>query len=358
MDFDISDEQELLQDTVRQYLQNECPLTKVREIFDSDEGYDEAVWKGMVDIGLGGIYTPEEHGGAGLEMLDLALVSEVVGEGAAPGPLINHALASLAVNLAGSDEQKKTWLPKLAMGDALGTIALGEGDGSWQPEEWTLKGNGALSGTKANVPFAKQADLIVVGTANGGLALVEKGASGISIEDQRGVDRTRRISQISFDKTPCEPLPQGQAAARRVRDGGLVLLSADAFGSASKLLELTVEYGKTREQFGVTLGHFQAYKHQLANIAVEVEPMRGLYWYAAHAYDHVQDESERTAAVAKAHVTDVAMQAARDSVEGHGGIGFTWECDVQIYFKRCMFDRAFLGTPADHRERAAVLAGW
>jgi alkylation response protein AidB-like acyl-CoA dehydrogenase len=147
-------------------------------------------------------------------------------------------------------------------------------------------------------------------------------------------------------------------ASARVRDAGLVLLAADAFGGAQRLLEMSVEYAKTRQQFGVTIGSFQGLKHQLANLAVEIEPARGLYWYAAHAFDHVREESERTAALAKAHLTHVYMQAARDSVEAHGGIGFTWECDVQIYFKRAMFDRAFLGTPATHRERAAALAGW
>ena len=122
---------------------------------------------------------------------------------------------------------------------------------------------------------------------------------------------------------------------------------------------LTLEaYARTREQFGVTIGHFQALKHQLANMGVEIEPARGLWWYAAHAYDHVPADAERYAALAKAHVTERAMQVARDVVEAHGGIGFTWECDVQIWFKRIMFDRAFLGIPSVHRERAAKLAGW
>ena len=143
-----------------------------------------------------------------------------------------------------------------------------------------------------------------------------------------------------------------------MRDAGLVLLAADAFGGAQQLLEMSVEYAKTRQQFGVTIGSFQGLKHQLANVAVEIEPARGLYWYAAHAFDHVPDESERTAALAKAHLGQVYMQTARDAVEAHGGIGFTWECDVQIYFKRAMFDRAFLGAPSVHRERAAALAGW
>ena len=121
---------------------------------------------------------------------------------------------------------------------------------------------------------------------------------------------------------------------------------------------MCTEYAKTREQFGVTIGHFQALKHQLASMAIEVEPARGLYWYAAHAFDHVPEEAERYAALAKAHVTDLYLQVARDSVEAHGGIGFTWECDVQIWFKRAMFDRAFLGLPQLHRERSAQLADW
>jgi alkylation response protein AidB-like acyl-CoA dehydrogenase len=119
-----------------------------------------------------------------------------------------------------------------------------------------------------------------------------------------------------------------------------------------------VKYSKTREQFGVTIGHFQALKHQLANMALEIEPARALYWYAAHAFDHIQDQAPRSAALAKAHLTERAMQLARDAVEAHGGIGFTWECDVQLWFKRIMFDRAFLGIPSVHRERAAKLAGW
>jgi alkylation response protein AidB-like acyl-CoA dehydrogenase len=143
-----------------------------------------------------------------------------------------------------------------------------------------------------------------------------------------------------------------------MRDAGLVLLAADAFGGAQQLLEMSVEYAKTRQQFGVTIGSFQGLKHQLANVAVEIEPARGLYWYAAHAFDHVPDESERTAALAKAHLGQVYMQTARDAVEAHGGIGFTWECDVQIWFKRVMFDRLWLGAPELHRERFAALEGW
>jgi alkylation response protein AidB-like acyl-CoA dehydrogenase len=358
VNFELSEEQQLLQQTVRQFLDNECPATHVRALFDGDTGFDPALWKGMVEMGLAGLHLPEAHGGAGLEMIDLAVVSESLGWGGAPGPFFSHALAGLAILLGGSDAQKKSWLPRLAAGDVIGSIALGEAGGLWQPEDWALADGRKLTGVKLNVPFASLADVFVVGVAGGGLALVEKSAGGLEIRTMDGVDRVRRLDRVSFDGAPAEALPKGAEASPRVRDAGLVLLAADAFGAGARLLDMCVKYSKTREQFGVTIGHFQALKHQLANMALEIEPARALYWYAAHAFDHIQDQAPRSAALAKAHLTERAMQLARDAVEAHGGIGFTWECDVQLWFKRIMFDRAFLGIPSVHRERAAKLAGW
>jgi alkylation response protein AidB-like acyl-CoA dehydrogenase len=358
LNFDLSEEQELLQETVRQFAANECPPTRVRAIFDGADGHDPELWRGLCELGLAGIALPDEHGGAGLELLDLALVAEVLGAGAVPGPFLAHALAGLALVHAGSDEQKKTWLPKLASGEVLGTVAFAEADGRWQPDEWALSGDATLSGEKTHVPCGAHADLVVVGTRGGSFALVERGARGLAIEPIDGVDRTRRLAALRFESTPCEALPGPASAAARVRDAALVLLAADAFGGASRLLDLCVDYAKTRQQFGVTIASFQALKHQLANMALEVEPGRALHWYAAHAFDHVPDDAPRTAALAKAHLGDRFLQVARDAVEAHGGIGYTWECDVQIWFKRAIFDRAFLGSPAVHRERAAKLAGW
>jgi len=358
VDFDLSEEQQLLQQTLRQFAANECPPTRVRQIFDAEEELDRELWNGLVELGVGGLHLPEEHGGAGLSLLDLALAAEVLGWGAVPGPFLGHALAGLAITLGGSPEQKQRWLPKLATGDALGTVAFRDSEGGWLSSDWTARANGVLEGAKQAVPQGSQADLIIVGTAGGGLALVEAGADGLEAKSVDGADRTRRLHDLSFSRVACDPLPDGAEVASRVTDAGLLLLAADAFGGASRLVETCVEYAKTREQFGVTIGHFQALKHQLANMAIEVEPARGLYWYAAHAADHLPDDRERAAALAKAHLTDLYLQVARDSVEAHGGIGFTWECDVQIWFKRAMFDRAFLGLPALHRERAATLAAW
>ncbi len=352
MDFGLSEEQALLQHTVGQFLANENDPNQLRARFDAEDGHDAGFWNGMVEMGLAGLVVPEPHGGAGLDLLDAAVVAETLGRGAAPGPFLGHTLACVALAAGGSDAQKKAWLPRLATGDVLGSVALAEEAGRWLPDEWQLKANGSLSGEKRYVPNGAVADLLVVGTDGGGLALVERGAAGVEVEAFSGVDRTRRLDTVRFEGAACEVLPGGGAAAR-LRDAGLVLLAADAFGGASRCVEMAVEYAKTREQFGVTIGHFQALKHQLANMALEVEPSRALYWYAAHAYDQEPEETERMAAIAKAYLTDRFMAVARDTVEAHGGIGYTWECDVQIWFKRAMFDRTYLGTPGTHRARAA-----
>jgi len=359
VDFGLSEEQELLQQTVEQFLENECPLTRLHEIFDADATLDRTLWSGMVELGLGGLTIPEQYGGAGLEMVDLALVAEVLGRHAAPGPFLGHTLAAIAIDLAGSEVQKERWLPELASGGCLGSVALAEAGAAWGPSQWQLQvEDGRVTGTKLNVPFGSEADVIVIGTAGGGLVLVERRSEGVKTKPIEGVDRTRRLDELLLESAPCDPLVNGVSATPRVRDAGLCLLAADAFGGATRCVEMAVEYAKTREQFGVTIGHFQAHKHQLANMATEVEPARALFWYAAHAWDALADEREKAAALAKAHLTDRFMQAARDAVEAFGGIGFTWEGDIQIWFKRAMFDAAFLGRPAVHRERYAQLAGW
>ena len=367
MDFDLSDEQRLLQDTVAQFIENECPMSRLRELYDDEVGFDPVLWKGLAELGLAGIHLPGEYGGSELEILDLAVVAETLGAAAAPVPFLGHSLATEAIVAAGSDEQKSRMLPSLASGEHLASVAFAEGDGVWLPEQWTLRAvtgspeaaTGTLSGQKQIVEFGEQADYFVVGLAGGKLGVVDRNASGVEIQRVEAADRTRRIARVSFDDTPVEVLAgSGPEAAGRVRDVGLVLVAADAFGGARKLVDMSVEYAKNREQFGVTIGHFQALKHQLANMAIEIEPARALYWYAAHALDHVPEDAERTAALAKSHLCDRYSQIARDATEAHGGIGYTWEGDTQIWFKRAMFDRVFLGTPRAHQDRAAQLAGW
>jgi alkylation response protein AidB-like acyl-CoA dehydrogenase len=359
MDFGLTEEQEMLQETVRGFVENECPPSRLREIFDAGDGSSPAIWKGIAKMGLAGLVVPEEYGGAEMEVLDLALVSEVLGEGAVPSPFLGHSLACLALVLGGSDEQKEKWLPRMASGELVGTLAAAEENSAWQPSDWSVEEkDGCLSGVKLYVPHADLADVFVVGCARGRLALVERGAKGVRIESIDGIDRTRPVFEVVMDGTPADLLAGGQDVSGRVRDAALVMLAADSFGAAWRLVQISVEYAKTREQFGQPIAQFQAVKHQLAALATDVEPTRALYWYAAHAFDHLPDDSERSAALAKAHITDRAIVTARKAVEIWGGLGFTWECDVQMWFKRTMFNRASFGTPEALRERIAVLGGW
>ena len=363
MDFDLTEEQLLLQETVGQFLENECPLPRLRELFDDESGFDPVLWKGLAEMGIAGIHLPGEYGGSELEALDLAVVAEVLGAHATPVPFLGHSLAAEAIRAGGSDEQRGRMLPSLASGEHLATVALAEEGGAWLPDQWSMPApsgtTGTISGTKETVEFGEHADYFVVGLAGGKLGVVDRNAAGVEVQRVEGADRTRRLARVDFQDTPIEILEDGAGeAAARVRDLGLVLLAADAFGGARRLVDMSVEYAKSREQFGVTIGHFQALKHQLANMALEIEPARALYWYAAHALDHVPDEAVRMAAVAKSHLCDRYSQIARDATEAHGGIGYTWEGDTQIWFKRAMFDRAVLGTPRQHRDRAADLAGW
>ena len=360
MDFDLSDEQRMLQQTVSQFLDNECPMAKLRQLFDDEVGFDAVLWKGLAELGVAGIHLPGEYGGSELEILDLAVVAETLGAHAAPVPFLSHSLASLAISLAGSADQKKRLLPALASGEKIATIAFSEADEVWLPEQWKLAAVGkTLRGLKERVEAAEHADLFVVGLAGGKLGVVDRSAKGVEIQRVESADRTRRLGRVHFEDTPVELLgAAGIAAAQRVCDVGLVLLAADAFGGADKLVATSVAYAKNREQFGVIIGQFQALKHQLAEMALEIEPTRALYWYAAHAQDHVPAEASRIASIAKSHICERYQQVARDATEVHGGIGFTWEGDTQIWFKRAMFDRVMLGTPRLLKNRAAKLAGW
>jgi alkylation response protein AidB-like acyl-CoA dehydrogenase len=358
MAFGLSEEQRLLQETIRGFAEKECPIARLRECFEAGSGADATLWKGLSEIGVGGLALPEEHGGSGLEVLDLALVSEVLGESALPVPFLGQALAGLAIAWGGSPAQRAQWLPRLATGGALATVAFGEQDDVWDPDAWRLPDGERLSGRKRFAPDAAAADLLVVGTSGGGLALVEKGDAGVRVEPAQSVDRTRGLAHVVFENAAAEALPDAASAASRVRDAACALLAADAFGAAWKLLRMTLDYVGTREQFGTQLAQFQGVKHQLANAATDLEPTRALCWYAAHAVDRLPEQRVHAAAQAKAHVTDRAADIARTCIELHGGIGYTWESDAQIWFKRILFDQAFVGASDHHRERAAAHASW
>lgn len=359
MDFGLSEEQDMLQETIRGFAQNECPTTRLRELFDAGEGHDPALWSALAEMGVAGLIVPEEQGGAGMELLDVALVAEILGEFAIPGPFLGHSLAIRGVLLRGSQAQRERLLPALASGEQIATIAIQESDTAWASEDWTAKlDDGRVSGVKTIVSHAALADHMLVGVQGGELVWVDAKGEGVEIEDLGGIDRTRPVYKVTFSGAQAEKLEGGIGTADELVDAVAVLLAADAFGAASKLIDLDVAYALEREQFGLPIAQFQAVKHTIAQLGTDIEPTRALWWYAAHALDHLPEEAPHAASVAKAHITDRAMNAARESVELHGGYGFTWECEVQMWFKRIMLDRAQNGTPDQHRERTATLGGY
>ena len=358
MKFLLSEDQVDLQAAVRDYAVERGDAGARRRAFEGETGFDGDFWQQLMSLGVGGIGAPAEAGGLGLGLLDVALAAEALGYAGAPGPFLGHVLAIHAIALCGNEAQKARWLPRLATGEAMGTIALAERGDQLRPADWeTRLSDGRLTGEKRDVLYPDLADVTVVGVTDG-FALVERAAPGQGVTPRDGADRTRRLTHVTYAATPAEAMPAGLATAERVVDAALILLAADAFGGASRLLQMSTDYARTREQFGGPIGRFQGLKHQLANMAVEVEPARGLYWYAAHAHDRQSPDSSRVAALAKAHLGDVYMQTARAAIEAHGGIGYTWDYDAQIWFKRAMFDYAYLGAPSRHRERAAQLSGW
>ncbi|MGH7821219.1 MAG: acyl-CoA dehydrogenase family protein [Candidatus Binatia bacterium] len=362
MNFGLSEEQVLLKSTLRRFLEAECPPPRVRGVMETESGHDPALWAALAGLGVTGLAVPAELGGAGLELLDLALVAEELGYGATPGPFLGNAMATVALVESGDVAQQRRWLPRVASGEIVLTVAFGEDEAAWDPVDFRVRAtNGRIEGSKPLVPYAAEAAAIVVAArdeSGPGLWIVERGAPGLDVVPLRVVDQTRRLHAVSFRGSPAVKLAAGAEALRRSLDAGAVLLAADAYGGSRRCLETTVAYVLEREQFGQPIGAFQAVKHQLANLACELEPAMSLWWYAAHAFDHIRDQSERHAALAKALLCDLFDRATRECTELHGGIGFTWEYDLHLWFRRAIFDRAFLGEAAYHRARAADLAGW
>jgi alkylation response protein AidB-like acyl-CoA dehydrogenase len=350
VDFDLSPEQRLLEQSIDSFFAGSFPPSRVRECYDAELGpLDD-----LSALHLSEILIPEAYGGGGGTILDVAVAAERLGAAAAPGPFLGRVLASYAIATAGSDEQRDRWLPKLASGQRRATIAVGEPGDRWSLDALQMRGP-RLAGQKRYVLAGDGVDLAVVVLADG-LALVEFGADGLTVVDTDALDRSRPLVCLAFDGPDHERLAgpgDGAEAADRVLQLGAVLIAADAYGGAARCLDLAVDYCQVREQFGTTIGHFQAIQHQLADMAVEVLPSRGMYWYAAHAMDCGLDDAGGFASLAKAHITDRYLAAARRTIEVHGGVGYTWESDLHFFLRRAVFDRAYLGSPELHRQRRA-----
>jgi len=377
IDFGLSEEQEALQRSAREFLARECPPALVRDTAKSDDGVPRDLYRKMAELGWMGLIVPEKDGGLGLGALDLALVLEEMGRVAAPGPFLATQLVICGLLRAGTAAQRKEWLPRLLAGEAFATLAhLEEGD-RHDPEGIQAKAKKVregyvLSGSKLFVPEAQAADVLLVaartktgsGPAGVSLFLVERSAKGVRVKPQQHIDLTRRFGEVVLKDVvvPRTALVgaegQGWPALARVLDLAALGIAADSLGGAQRAMQMAIEYSKVREQFGRKIGSFQALKHIAAEMLADVEPARSLVWYAAYAYDHRPREAARAAAMAKASLGEVYSRTARRSVEMHGGIGFTWEFDLQLWFKRAHVNEVAFGDPAFHRERVAQLDGY
>jgi len=376
MDFGLSETQEQLQQSARDFLARACPAAFVREVMQDAEGFPRAFYRQLAELGWTGLIVPEAYGGSALGMLDLAVLTEEIGRAVMPGPFLSSTLATLAIAQAGSAAQKKHWLPKLAGGDAVGTLAFLEESDRLDADGVTTRAKSArgtyrLTGTKLFVTDAHVADVIVAAFRTGGkgedgisLFLVPRDAPGLSIAALPIIDQTRRVCAVTFDgvEVPAGAVlgktGNGWKRMRRLLDAAAVLLAADCLGGAEKALEMAVEYSKVREQFGRPIGSFQAVKHMAAEMVSEIEPARGLVWYAAYAYDMLPRDASRAAAMAKAQLSEVYARVANRAVQIHGGIGFTWEHDMHLWFKRAKWNQLAFGDGIFQRERVATLSQW
>lgn len=355
MHFDLTAEQKAIRDTVEDLLRDKFDQAAVLKAFDAGV-LDAKLWEELMGLGLGSVLLSEVNGGLGMDLLTLVTVAESLARFAVPAPVWQNALACWAIESGGTPAQRDRWCSPLAKGAATAAFALLEPDRGWLPDDWSLPDSGA-QGVKTCVEWGLQADLLVVGLAGGKLGLIERAAPGVQSGGIDSLDRARPLADVRFDGCRFEEL-SGSNLAARVVDALLILYSADALGAGFKAFEMAVDYVKHRIQFGEPVGKFQAVKHQLANVCLDIEPCRPLLWYAAHAWDTGRPDGPRAAAMLKAHVTDVAVKSARMTVELHGGIGYTWEYPLHVFLKRAMASRVALGLPAVHRERAAAMAGW
>jgi alkylation response protein AidB-like acyl-CoA dehydrogenase len=355
MDFDISESQQAVNDQADRFFTDSLPMDRLHKAFDGDDELSASIWRGMLDLGLGAVTAPEEHGGLGLGMLGAASLSERIGWAAAPGPWIGHVLAAHAIAQAGSEAQKARWLPSLASGEMVGAVALMEGD-EWRPDHWRTDGEDRATGVKDYVMGLEEADLFVVGLAGGRIGLVEAEAPGVTRAVWPSTDRTRPVGRLTLDQAPIDlaPVPFGEMLV----NAALVLTAADAHGGSARMLADIVDYSKTRIQFDRPIGGFQAVKHKLADLALWVAPNGALCREAGATLDQAPEAASLAASTAKAHVTDISAHVVRVATESYGGIGYTWEHSAHIWLRRSMFNHAWLGSPTAHRARAADLSGW
>ena len=361
MDFTYSDEQVMLREGARRFLGEQCEIDRVREIVETDTGSDAALWGGIAEQGWQAMHIPEEYGGAGFSYAETAILLQEMGRVLAPVPYLSSAvLASEAILAGGSEQQKQQWLPALAAGEAIGTIAIAEPGGGWDESSVAavaeVSGDGyALTGAKSFVTAGHVADVVIVAARLDdavGLFIVEQ--ANFAATKLVTLDTTRTQATLDLSAAPAERLGEANwAVVDRVYEVARVMIAAEQVGGLERVLEMAVQYAQERKQFGRAIGSFQAVKHLCADMLVGLESARSAAGYASWALATGSDELTVAAPLAKAYSSEAFFKAAGDSIQIHGGIGFTWEHDAHLYFKRAKSDELLFGSPAQQR---AVLA--
>ncbi len=371
MNFGFTEEQELLRKTARDFLADHAPMKTVREVMESGAGNAPALWRQLAELGWTGLHVPERFGGADLGVVELAIVLEELGRCLAPVPFLPTVIAADLLLELGSEAQQRAWLSRIASGEVVATLALTEGGASPDPGSTRLlaarAGDGfSLTGRKLFVPDAAVADLLLVvartsgeGERGLGVFAVPAASPGVEIAPMKSMDLLRPLAEVRFEDVslPASALLGGRTDAheglRASLDRALAMICAEMVGGAEQCLEDSVAYAKERVQFGKPIGVNQAIKHKCADMLFEVESARSLTYYAAWAARERAPEAPMAAAMAKAYVSDAYRHVAGENIQIHGGVGFTWEYDCHLYFKRAKSDECWLGDGAHHRERVA-----
>ncbi|MDR3530879.1 MAG: acyl-CoA/acyl-ACP dehydrogenase [Rhodopila sp.] len=358
MNFEFSDELIQLREQARRFLADRCPPSVPRRILDTDEPYAADLWRAIAEMGWTGAAIPEEYGGVGLGRLAVCVLAEEIGRAVAPVPFSSSVyLATEAIMLFGSEQQKQTWLPKLASGEIIGTFALAERPGASDPAKLTSSvAAGRLAGTKLAVPDGDIADIAVV-AVNGGdspwLHLVDLKGAGVTRETVATFDPTRSHARIAFSGAQAEPLPgsKGADTVRTLLDYAAVPMAFEQVGGVQAALDMANAYAKERYAFGRPIGSFQGIKHKLADMYIQVELARSNAYYGAWAVHTSAAELPIAASVARIAACEAGWFVTKENIQTHGGMGFTWQMDCHLYYRRAKLLRLALGGAREWKHR-------
>jgi alkylation response protein AidB-like acyl-CoA dehydrogenase len=359
--FDLNDEQAAIKATAHDLLAARFKSERVREIAASQDGIDEAGWKEMAELGWAGLAIPEECGGQGLGIVELAVLFEELGYAVAPSPLLSNTVVALALSFCGSDEQRERYLRPLATGEKRATPALRDPGAPATPGAFTMParegGDGiVLSGEKTLVTDTAGADFFLVATADGRRHMVDAGADGVTVTEESSIDLTRRLSTVRFDDVAvpaADSLPGEGPDYFAVFHRACVAIAAESTGLAQRALEMSVAYAKDRQQFGRPIGAYQAVSHRCAQMLLETENARSAVYGAAWAADAEPESLPLAASIAKAYASDAGWRVPDQAIQVHGGIGFTWEHDLHFLLKRGRANASMFGDAKWHREQVA-----